>query len=142
MSDGTHVDAIRSAVAALNRGDIDAYLQLFDPSCPRWVAGFEQPLLLTDIDDNLRQLRAAFDPLRLEEDAVFGADQLVCARWRLRGTHVAEYMGIAATRRAIATQSCEVYEFSGDQVCAVWTYGDHGELFRQIGARSDGGDVQ
>jgi hypothetical protein len=40
MGDSKAVDAVRSAVAALNNGDIDGYLGYLDPSCKRWVAGF------------------------------------------------------------------------------------------------------
>lgn len=132
------VDAIRAAVAALNRGDLDRYIEHFDPSCPRWIAGFEQPLTLAEVDDNLRQLAAAFTPLQLEEEMLFGSDQLVCARWRLRGTHVAEYLGIGATSREIAVESCEIYQFGGDRVVATWTYQDPAALFRQLGADADG----
>jgi predicted ester cyclase len=136
MTTGGPVDAIRAAVVALNSGDIDGYLRHFDPSCKRWVAGFDQPLTLADIRGSLHQLRGAFESLHLDEDLLFGNEQFVCARWRLRGIHVSDYMGIAPRRREIDTQTCEVYEFRGERVVATWTYGDPGQMFRQIGAVS------
>jgi hypothetical protein len=39
MDNGKPADTVRSAVAALNDGDIDGYLRYFDPSGQRWVAG-------------------------------------------------------------------------------------------------------
>jgi SnoaL-like polyketide cyclase len=132
MSNGKAVDTVRAAVMALNDGDIDGYLRHFDPSCPRWVPGFKQPLTLTEISDNFRLLRDAFDGLHLGEDLLFGDDQFACAQWRLRGVHVQDYLGYAPKGRTIDTQTCEVYQVSGGLVVTSWVYGDFGELFRQI----------
>jgi predicted ester cyclase len=132
MSDSKPVDAVRSAVTALNDGDIDGYLGHFDPSCPRWVAGLKQPLTLTEISDNFSQLHDAFADLHLGEDLLFGDDQFACARWRLRGVHVKDYMGYAPTGRTIDAETCEIYQVSGGLVVTSWVYGDLGQLFRQI----------
>jgi predicted ester cyclase len=48
--------------------------------------------------------------------------------------HTGSYFGIAATGTEISVQNCEVYEYDGTQVVAVWTYGDPLELVRQLGA--------
>jgi hypothetical protein len=132
MSDSKAVDTVRAAVMALNDGDIDGYLRYFDPSCPRWVPGFKQPLTLAEISDNFRLLRDAFDGLHLGADLLFGDDQFACAQWRLRGVHVRGYLGYPPKGRAIDTQTCEVYQVSGGLVITSWVYGDLGELFRQI----------
>lgn len=140
MSDN-RVDVIRAAVAALNAGEVDGYLRCFDLSCGRWVTGLQQPLTVVEMGDNLRLLREGFEDLCLEEELLFGDQRFVCARWRLRGIHVGEYMGVAPTSRTIDVSNCEVYEFGEELVVAVWTYGDPAELFRQIGA-SEQGEVQ
>lgn len=134
MAESTAVDAVRSAVAALNDGDIDGYLRYFDPSCPRWVPGIAQPLTLADIADNFRLLQAAFEGLHLDEDLLFGDEGFACARWRLRGLHVGDYMGFAPKGQSIDVETCEIYEVSDGLVVASWVYGDLGQLFRQIGA--------
>jgi hypothetical protein len=134
MGDGNAMAAVRSAVVALNDGDIDGYLKYFDPSCLRWVAGFAQPLTLADIADSLRQSHAAFEGLHLDEDLLFGDERYVCARWRLRGLHVSDYLGVAPKRRSIDVETCEVYEIDSDLVVTTWTYGDPGQLIRQITA--------
>jgi predicted ester cyclase len=136
MTISGQVGSIRAAVAALNGGDIDGYIQHFDPACMRWVCGLEQPLTLTNIRAGIQHLRGAFEALYLHEDLLFGNEQFVCARWRLRGVHVKDYMGIAPTRRQIDTQTCEVYEFRGERVVATWAYGDPGQMLRQIGGAS------
>jgi hypothetical protein len=139
MNNSMAVGAVRSAVAALNDGDIDGYLRYFDPSCPRWAAGLAQPLSLTDIGDNLRLLHAAFEGLHLDEDLLFGDERFACARWRLRGRHVRDYLGFAPKGQSIDVETCEVYEVSGGLVITAWVYGDLGQLFRQIAAEA--GDV-
>jgi predicted ester cyclase len=134
MGNGKPADTVRSAVAALNDGDIDGYLRYFDPSCQRWVAGLGRPLALSDIGDSLRQLHAAFEGLHLDEILLFGDERFVCARWRLRGHHVNDYLGFAPKGQSIDTETCEVYETAGGLVVTTWTYGDSGQLFRQIAA--------
>jgi len=136
------VDVIRSAVSALNGGDVEGYLGHFDPGCRRWIVGFREPLSLSQVGEALRQLDAAFDPLELGADALFGEGGLVCARWRLRGTHVGEYLGVASTSREIDVEQCEVYSLDGGVVVESWVYVDPGELFRQIGAETRSGPVR
>jgi predicted ester cyclase len=138
MSDSTAVNVVRLAVTALNDGDIDGYLRRFDPSCPRWVPGLAQPLTLSEISDSFRQLRDAFEGLHLGEDLLFGDDQFACARWRLRGLHVKDYMGYPPSGQAIDTETCEIYQVSGGVVVTSWAYGDLGLLFRQIAGGEEG----
>jgi hypothetical protein len=133
-------DAVRSAVAALNAGDLDGYLAYFDASCPRWVAGFDQPLSLADIRDSFQQLHAAFAGLHLDEDLLFGDERYACARWRLRGVHVREYLGFAPARQSIDVETCEIYEVDRDLVISSWVYGDVlGQLSRQLS--TEDGDI-
>jgi len=134
VSDIDAVHAVRTAVAALNDGDIDGYLAGFSPACLRWVSGLDVPRTLDDMRSDIVELYGAFEPLHLGEDLLFGSDRFVCARWRLVGVHTGSYFGIAATGTEIAVQNCEVYEYDGTQVVAVWTYGDPLELLRQLGA--------
>jgi predicted ester cyclase len=134
MSDSRAVDTVRSAVAALNEGDVDGYLDFFDPSCQRWVAGFDRPLSLTDVRDVLEELQVAFEGLRLDEDLLFGDDRFACTRWSMRGRHVNDYLGLAPAGRSMNIETWEVYEIGGDHVVVTWTHGDVGQLIRQIAA--------
>jgi SnoaL-like polyketide cyclase len=78
---GNPADTVRSAVAALNDGDID---------------------------DSLLQLHAAFEGLHLHEILLFGDERFVCARWRLRGRHVNDYLGYAPKGQSIDTETCRI----------------------------------
>ena len=134
MSDTDAVHAVRTSVAALNDGDIDGYLSGFSPACLRWVSGLDEPRTLDDMRSDIIELHRAIAPVHLDEDLLFGADRFVCARWRLVGVHSGSYFGIEATGNEISMQNCEVYEYDGTQVVAVWTYGNPLELLRELGA--------
>ena len=123
---------IRSAVDAFNLGDLDGYLSHFAPSCRRWVAGFENPLSLLEVGGNMRQFVGAFEPLRLDEFLLVTQSDFVCARWQLRGTQVADYLGIPSRGCDIDVSICEIYEITDGGVSEVWTYQDPGQMFRQI----------
>lgn len=136
MADDSHVEAVRAAVAALNAGDPEGYLQAFTPTSLRWVPGIEEPFPLVDIAENIGQLCAAFTGFFLGEELLFGSGRHVCARWLMTGTHSGEYLGIAPTGRVISVAQCEVYAFDADdagRVTNTWSYGDPLALFRQLG---------
>ncbi len=132
MGASTAVDAVRSAVTAINAGNIDGYLEHFDPESLRWVGGATTPLTLSDIADNLHQMQAAFADLHLDEDLLFGDERFACARWRLRGRLVGDYLGFAATGQSIDFETCEVYAVDGGRVITTWAYADFDQLMRQI----------
>jgi len=132
MTGNVEAGLVRQAVAALNRGDIEAYLSGFGLDCLRWVGGLGVALTVPDIRENLGQLFAAFDELHLDEDLLFGGDGHVCARWTLRGVHTGEYGGVAPTGREIAVDTCEVYTFTGDKVTECHVYGEPMSIFNQL----------
>src|SRR5260370_20448954 len=141
MSGTEQVADIGAAVAAFNRGDVDGYLAAFDPAGRRWIVGVGESLSLSDVDEGMRQLHAAFDPLCIEEDALFGADGMVCARWRLQGVQVGPYLGVGSAGAELSVEQCEIYRFEGDRVAEVWTYVDPRAMFDQLadaGAPGDG----
>jgi hypothetical protein len=120
------VAAVRAAVAALNRGEIDDYFRRFDPASPRWIAGFAEPISLIDVRDGFEQLRHAFAGFHLHEDLLFGDERFVCARWRLQGRHTNDYLGVAPHGRSvdIDVETCEIYEVVDTVVVTTWVYGD------------------
>jgi predicted ester cyclase len=135
------VAAVRAAVDALNTGEVDGYFRHFDPACPRWIAGYAEPVSLADVRDGFEQLRAAFAGFHLHEDVMFGDDRFVCARWRLQGRHINDYLGVAARGRSIDIETCEIYEVADAMVVASWVYGDVlTQLLTQLSA-DDGDDT-
>jgi predicted ester cyclase len=142
MSDSSSADAIRSAVAAMNAGDVDGYITHFAPTCERWVSGLDQPVSLYDVAESLRQLVRAFSPLQLDEELLISEGAFVCARWRLRGTQTADYVGLTSNGRSIDVAICEVYEIAGDKVVATWAYQDPSQMFRQMASAATSEGIQ
>jgi predicted ester cyclase len=136
MMDLNNKTIIRSAVVAVNRGDVKGYLKNFSSSCLRWIAGFDQPMSLADVGDHLSQLIEAFDPLRLDEELLIADDQFVCARWQLRGTQVGAFMGMPSHGNSIDVATCEIYKIADGMVIESWVYQDPGQLFAQMAAGS------
>ncbi len=142
MNGGQCVDDIRTAVAALNRGEPDEYLRHFGPASLRWVDGIGEPFSLTDVGENLAQLLSAFEELHLIEELLFGTDRYACAHWRMTGRHMGKYLGLPPTGRTIDVRTCEVYEFEGGRVRTTWTHGDVTTLFTQIDGTSTPGPLR
>ena len=63
----------------------------------------------------------------------------MCVPAGLCGALVGEFMGLAPGKREIDVPSCEIYEMKGDTVMSTWTYGDPGQLFRQIADPAESG---
>jgi steroid delta-isomerase-like uncharacterized protein len=137
MASSKAVEAVRSAVAAFNDGNVDGYLSYIDPSCERWIMGLDQPLSFADVGDGLREMHIAFDGLHLDERVLFGDERLVCARWRMRGTQIRDFLGLPASGKSIDVETCEVYELTGNRVTTTWVYGDVTQLIRQLGGEGE-----
>lgn len=65
-------------------------------------------------------------------------DQIVCddkavARWRFTGTHRGEFLGIAATGRAVTLTGIDIFEFSGGKIVQGWVETNVAGLLRQLG---------
>jgi steroid delta-isomerase-like uncharacterized protein len=141
MSDSPSVAAVRAAAAAFTRGDVDGYFRDFDTECVRWIIGFESGLGLDDVRGPLVEMFGAFHDLELSAEALFGQDETVCARWRIRGTHTADFLGVPASGREVDVRTCEIYQFSEGMIREVWVYGDPLGMLRQIEAAPVKGPV-
>jgi predicted ester cyclase len=134
MTDLNNKAMIRSAVNAVNSGDVKGYLKSFSSSCVRWIAGFDQPMSLADVGEHLSQLIQAFDPLQLDEELLIADDGFVCARWQLLGTQVGAFMGVPSHGNSIDVATCEIYKIADGVVIESWVYQDPGQLFAQMAA--------
>jgi predicted ester cyclase len=133
-------DVIRGAVDKLNAGDTDGYLANFQPECLHWISGVADPMPMPVFVESIQAMRAGMPDLRLEAVNLFAVDNYVCAQWRTRGTHTAEFFGMPPTRRAVCFDTAEVYELDdAGLVRTSWAFGDPADLFRQLSAEPAGG---
>ncbi len=67
------------------------------------------------------------------EDMVSEGDKVVL-RWRIEGTHTAEFMGIAPTNVEVKLPIIEIFRVANGQLVEAWDQYDRLDLFQQIGA--------
>ena len=79
---------------------------------------------------------------RLNEELLISEGAFVCARWRLRGTQTADYVGLTSNGRSIDVAICEVYEIAEDRVVTTWAYQDPSQMFRQMASAATSEGIQ
>lgn len=79
-------------------------------------------------------LREAFPDLRFEVEDVFGDQSKVAVRSTMRGTHLEEYLGIAATNRRVEVESVMILRLSDGKIAEVWPEMDSLAWFQQLEA--------
>jgi predicted ester cyclase len=75
---------------------------------------------------------AAFPDLRHEVELILAEGDLVAAHQRWRGTHGGEFMGVAATGRAVDFTSTAVLRIEGGQIAEAWDEVDVAGLMAQL----------
>ena len=82
---------------------------------------------------------AAFDPLQHRIDAIFGEQELVCARQAWTGRHVGSFMGVPASGKQAAFTSTAVLRVEDGLIVEAWDEIDLFGLFTQIGMPPEAG---
>jgi steroid delta-isomerase-like uncharacterized protein len=81
----------------------------------------------------ITMLRSAFpDYHNVIEDLIAEGDR-VAARVMCRGTHRAEFMGIAPTGRPVEFSAVSIFRFAGGKVVERWNNTDYLSLLQQLG---------
>ena len=65
--------------------------------------------------------RTAFPDLQATVDDIFAEGDRVSFRWRFRGTHLGEWLGIPPTGNHMAATGISVYRIAGGKVVENWT---------------------
>lgn len=87
---------------------------------------------LEELTDVFRRMRTVFPDLHVTvEDTVAEGDR-VALRWTARGTHDAEWAGIAATGRRVTFGGIDLYRFSGGRIQEWWRSEDFAYLVQQL----------
>lgn len=79
----------------------------------------------------------AFDPLQHRIEAIFGEDELVCARQTWSGRHTGDFMRIPASGKDVSFTSTAVLRVDGGLIAEAWDEVDLFGLFTQIGMPPD-----
>lgn len=122
---------IRRMYDLLNQRQLDAYLDLIAPDA---VAHFTDGDMSRDQEKRLdERWYAAFpDSVSTIEDLVAEGDK-VAFRVTHRGTHKAEFMGIAPTGKEFEMTNTGIVRVAGGKVAELWATIDNLHFMQQLG---------
>ena len=121
------------AIAAWNRGDLDAYLTLYDDSVRLHGYG-PSPLDKAAVHGFYAGIFAGLPGSQIELVDVFGDGDRLVARFVQRGRHDGSLMGVPPTGRDVELNGITVMAFRGGRVVERWSVADMLGLLVQIGA--------
>ena len=84
--------------------------------------------------DYYAAIRFVVPDAHYEVDDLIAEGDRVVVRWRLLGTHQAEFQGIAPTGRAIALKGIAIYRMDDGKLMERWVVSDLHGVLQQIGA--------
>jgi predicted ester cyclase len=127
---------VRRRFAELDKKNFGILDELFVPSYVLNLPGMPKPLDLSTTKDFYAALYTAFPDLKHKIIEQISAGNKVVTRWEATGTHKAEFMGIAATRRKIALTGINIYRLTRGKLSASHVNWDMLSLMQQIGGVS------
>ncbi|MBA2519636.1 MAG: ester cyclase [Chloroflexia bacterium] len=83
---------------------------------------------------DLQALLDGFSDIRFTADVVVAEDDGVAVRWTARGTHDAEFVGIAPTGIPVVFTGTNVYRIARGLIVEGWSEPDARGLLTQLGA--------
>ncbi len=132
-----NIATMRSAIEALNRGDIDGCTSLMRDDFIINLAGMPyQKHGLTAWRENVRIMRTALPDLKVRVDDIFASGDKLAVRATLTGTHRGEFLGNAPTGRNVNYLSYEIYRFEDGKLAEEWICSDSVTMMTQMGAFS------
>jgi steroid delta-isomerase-like uncharacterized protein len=113
-------------IDALMAPDVAFYI----PTIPGGVHGRD------GVRQFVRTLRAAFPDGAFvpEPGAVIAEGDKAAARWKFRGTHRGEFLGIPPTGKAVTDEGIDVFHIAGGQIARIYAVEDAFGLLKQLGA--------
>ena len=81
-------------------------------------------------------IRTALPDARYEVDDLISEGDKVVVRWRLLGTHLGDFRGIAPTGRAIALEGIAIYRVDDGKLMERWVVTDLHGVLEEIHASS------
>jgi len=125
--------ALANAVGRWNAGDLDGYLELYDPAI-RLHGYSPEAMDRTAVAGFYAGIFAAFSGCTLTLHETFAdGDRLVC-RFTLKGRHDGPFLGVPATGRDIALPGITVLHFRDGHCIERWSCADMLGVLVQIGA--------
>jgi predicted ester cyclase len=129
---------VEKARQSWNVGDLDGYLNLYDPTIQLHGYGPE-PMDKASVVGFYRMIWGAMAaPGRSQPDLTFhevmvdGA--MYCCRFTMSGVHQGEFMGVSATELPYSLGGITMMRFEGEAAVVRWSSADFLGLMTQLGA--------
>lgn len=134
-----HAGTMRRIHDLLSAGDVDGFGDLVAND---FVEHEELPGLAPTtqgVKAFFRMYAAAFPDLRMVAEDVLPSGEKVVARVKATGTHQGEFMGVAATGKAVDVQLIDIIRFGDDGLAHEhWGVFDSMTMMQQLGVVPDG----
>jgi steroid delta-isomerase-like uncharacterized protein len=78
--------------------------------------------------------RAAFPDLHLELEGLVAEDDMVVARWTMKGTHKGEWAGMPPTGKEVSFSGANFFRIGNGKIKEIWNFRDDLGLREQLGA--------
>jgi steroid delta-isomerase-like uncharacterized protein len=124
---------------AWNRGDVSLLDQLHAPGFRDRTGNPGATPDTAGLKQVIRSVRAAFPDAVFTIDDLVAEDNRVAARWTMRGTHMGEFNGIAATGRPLTLPGFGLLRIDDGRIAELWHLEDDLAALRQLGALSGPG---
>ena len=130
----TPKEALQSALAAWNAGDVDGYLALYDEGVT--LHGYTpEPMSKAEAREFYVNVMAAFDNPSLDFHEVLWHGEDTCTiRFTMGGRHAGEFMGVPATGTQIALPGITILRYRDGRCVERWSQADMLGLLVQLGA--------
>jgi steroid delta-isomerase-like uncharacterized protein len=118
-----------------SRGDLDTANQIlsadFVDHLPR-----EEERGIEELKHYVSSYRTAFPDIQDTVEEIVAEGDKVVVRWRSRGTHQGEFMGVAPTGREVAFTGMRLFRIAENKIVESWVNIDERGLQEQLGAVS------
>lgn len=133
MTGESNIEGLHRAIDAWNRGDLDAYLEIYDEGIR--LHGYSlQPMDKATVRGFYSMIFAAFPGSQLSVDEEIVDGDRVALRFTQRGTHGGLFMGTPPTGNAFAASGQTMMHFRDGRIVERWSTIDMLSLLVQIGA--------
>ena len=78
-------------------------------------------------------MHKAFPDIHYTINDMVAEGERIATRWTLRGTHLGEFFGIAATGNAVSVEGIHILRFVEGQIVECWEVWDQLSMLRQLG---------
>jgi predicted ester cyclase len=126
----------------VDRGNFDLQDEIFAPNFVRYEASSEQVTSVEDLKHFFGVLHSGFPGFQSTiEDLLCEGDKVVLG-FTFRGTHQAEFMGIAPTGKQVTMSGIDILRIANGKIVEMWNQEDVLGMMRQIGAIPEPGQSE